>query len=50
MIIEESTGKEVELIRGYTLNNSEGEAIAEVKEHWQYADGTQLDKQPIYAQ
>jgi len=46
MIIEESTGKEVILIRGYTLSNSKGEVIAEVKDHLQYVDGTQLDKQP----
>ena len=46
MIIEESTGKEVMLIRGYTLSNSKGEVIAEVKDHLQYVDGTQLDKQP----
>jgi len=48
MIIEESTGKEVVILRGYTLSNIRGDVIAEVKDHWIYADGTQLDKQPTY--
>jgi len=48
MIIEENTGKEVILILGYTLSNSKGEVIAEVNDHFQYADGALLDKQPPY--
>lgn len=46
-IIEESTGKEVELIRGYVLQDKHGNIMSK-EDHWQYADGTQLDKQPTY--